>query len=86
MTERDVIDRINAGLEEEFEIAPEKLKPGAKLYEELGLDSLDAVDMVVTLEQRFKIKIREDDGIQSVRTLDDLYAFILEKVSSKPAS
>jgi len=81
MTDLDIIERINTGLEEEFEIPRDKLVPGAKLYEELGLDSLDAVDMVVVLEQQFKIKIREDDGIQSVRTLDDLYAFVLSKVA-----
>jgi len=83
MTDQEIIERINAGLQEEFEIPPEKLVAGAKLYEELGLDSLDAVDMVVVLEQQFKIKIREDDGIQAIRTLDDLYAFILAKVSSR---
>jgi len=85
MTEQEVAVRINAGLEEEFELAPEKLVPSASLYEELGLDSLDAVDMVVILEQRFKIKIREDDGIQSVKTLEELYAYIWEKVSSQKA-
>jgi acyl carrier protein len=84
MTDQEIIARINAGLAEEFEIPPEKLVPGAKLYEELGLDSLDAVDMVVVLEQQFKIKIREDDGIQTIRTLDDLHAFILSKVSLRP--
>jgi acyl carrier protein len=80
MTEKEIIERVNAELEQEFEIPADKLVPGANLYEELGLDSLDAVDMVVVLEQQFKIKIREADGIQSIRTLDDLYAFILSKV------
>jgi len=83
MTKQEVIARINAGLEEEFELASEKLVPQATLYEELGLDSLDAVDMVVILEQGFKIKIREDDGIQSVRTLEELYTYVWEKVSSQ---
>lgn len=85
MTDQEIIKRINEGLQEEFEIPKEKLIPGAKLYEELGLDSLDAVDMVVVLEQQFRIKIREDDGIQAIRTLDDLYVFILTKVSSRRA-
>jgi len=83
MTEQEVTARINAGLEEEFELDPRKLVPEATLYEELGLDSLDAVDMVVVLEQRFSIKIREDDGIQAVRTLRELHAYIWEKVSAK---
>ncbi|MYL84796.1 acyl carrier protein [Desulfovibrio aerotolerans] len=84
MTDQEIIERVNAGLEEEFEIPREKLVPDAKIYEELGLDSLDAVDMVVVLEQQFKIKIREDDGIQKIRTLADLYAFILQKVATRP--
>ncbi len=81
MTDQDIIERINTGLEEEFEIPREKLTLDANLYEELGLDSLDAVDMVVVLEKEFKIKIREDEGIQQVRTLGDLYGFVLSKVS-----
>ena len=83
MTEQEVIAGINAGMEEEFELAAGKLVPTAQLYEELGLDSLDAVDMVVVLEQRFSIKIREDDGIQAVKTLGELHAYIWEKVSAK---
>jgi len=83
VTEKDIIALINAGLEEEFELDPKRLVPSAKLYEELGLDSLDAVDMVVILEQRFAIKIREDDGIQAVKTLEELYAYVVGKVTAK---
>lgn len=80
VTEQQIILRINAALIDEFEIDSALLQPEASLYEDLGLDSLDSVDMVVVLEQSFKVKIRETDGIQNIRTLADLHAFVLGKV------
>lgn len=79
MTDQEIIDLINTSLAEEFELDPADMKPEANLYEELGLDSLDAVDMVVVLESAFKFKIREEDTIREIRTLDDIYRFVIFK-------
>ncbi len=79
MTEEEVIDLINKTLCEEFELDPEMMSPEATLYEDLELDSLDAVDMVVALEQAFKFKIREEERMRQIRTLGELYAYVLEK-------
>ena len=71
----EIKEKIDKVLEREFEIEPERLKPDAALFTDLELDSLDVVDLIVALEQAFKIKIRTDDaqGFRDVRTLDDLY-------------
>ena len=79
MTDQEVIDLINRSLAEEFELDLEKMVPEANLYEDLGLDSLDAVDMVIVLETAFNFKIRDNDAIKSIRTLGDLYNFVFEK-------
>jgi len=79
MTDQEVIDLINRSLAEEFELDLEKMVSEANLYEDLGLDSLDAVDMVIVLETAFNFKIRDNDAIKSIRTLDDLYKFVIEK-------
>ena len=67
--------KIDKVLENDFEIDPERLKPDVALFTDLELDSLDIVDLIVALEQAFKIKIRTDDAqeFRDVRTLDDLY-------------
>ena len=70
--------RVQDILREEFELDAERLVPSANLYEDLGLDSLDAVDMVVALEQGFGIKLTNEEAVRSVRTLSDLYALLKE--------
>jgi len=64
-------------MEEEFELNPESLKPDASLYEDLGLDSLDDVDMVVALEKAFGWKLTDEEAVRAVRTLDDLFQLII---------
>ncbi len=79
MTEQQIIELINTSLVEEFELDPEAMQPEANIYEDLGLDSLDTVDMVIVLEGAFKFKIREEEEIRQIRTLGDIYQFVNEK-------
>ncbi|MDR2668362.1 MAG: phosphopantetheine-binding protein [Desulfovibrio sp.] len=79
MTDREIIERADAAIAEEFELDPGALRPEALFREDLGLDSLDAVDMVVVLEQAFGIKIGKDPAIASIRSVSDMHAFILAK-------
>ncbi len=77
MTEKDIIIRINQVFEESFEIKKEKLEPQKHIFNDLGLDSLDIVDLVVALQQKFGVKIRNDERLRNIRTLEDIYQFIL---------
>lgn len=65
-------------LAEEFELAPDLLTADATLYDDLGLDSLDAVDMVVALEKAFGMKMTNEEAIRSVRTVGDLTAIVIK--------
>jgi acyl carrier protein len=64
-------------LSEEFELNPEQMRPDATLYDDLGLDSLDAVDMVVVLEKTFKMKLTDEKALRSIRTMDELFHFLI---------
>ena len=77
MTRDEVVTLTNRVFEDSFEIDKDKLVPQAKIFDELGLDSLDIVDLVVALQKQFKVQIREDERVRSIRTLDDIYNFIL---------
>ena len=77
MTDDEIFQRIKSIFIEEFELEPELLLPEATLFDDLGLDSLDAVDMVVALEKEFGVKVKDDESIRSVRTLDDLHRLLL---------
>lgn len=71
----DIVQRVNATLQQGFEIAPEKLVPEAHLFQDLELDSLDAVDLMVHLEDSLGIKV-EGEAFKDVRTLADVYAMV----------
>jgi len=77
MTEQEIIKLSNQVFEESFEIEKERLKPEMNIFLDLGLDSLDIVDLVVALQEKFGVKIRNDDRIKNIRTLGDIYKFIL---------
>lgn len=76
-TEQEIITLTNKVFEESFEIEKEKLQPQMNIFEDLGLDSLDVVDLVVALQKKFGVKIRDDERVRSIRTLGDIYQFIL---------
>ncbi len=72
-----IIELTNQVFEESFEIERERLRPEVDIFKDLGLDSLDIVDLVVALQSKFGVKIRNSDKVRSIRTLDDIYTFIL---------
>ncbi|MCE9687935.1 MULTISPECIES: acyl carrier protein [Shewanella] len=55
----------------EFEIDAAAITPEASLYQELDLDSIDAVDLVIKLQQMTGKKIQPDE-FKAVRTVDDV--------------
>ena len=77
-----IIEIVNKVLEEEFEIDGELLKPEALLYEDIGLDSLDAVDLIVMVDKELGVRIEEDDA-RSIKTLEDVYKIIDELLKEK---
>ncbi|MBV5336706.1 MAG: acyl carrier protein [Deltaproteobacteria bacterium] len=76
MTEQEIIEKTNKVFEESFEIEPERLLPDAHIFTDLGLDSLDIVDLIVALQSSFGVKIRNEEKVRDIRTLQDLYQFI----------
>ena len=70
-------------LAEEFELNAEEMTPEATLYDDLGLDSLDAVDMVVVLEKTFGMKLSDEATLRSIRTVDDLLKFLISLKEEK---
>ncbi|MDR2427027.1 MAG: phosphopantetheine-binding protein [Endomicrobium sp.] len=83
MTREEIIRTVNEALIKEFELEAEKMKPEANFFADLGLDSLDAVDMVIVLEQAFKIKIRTNYQVEKIMTLKDLYDYIEELMQNQ---
>jgi acyl carrier protein len=76
---------INRILIEEFEIDPTLLTPQASLQEKLGLDSLDAVDLVVSVERKFHCRLDEQQ-IKQMRCVQDIYDYVERFAASAPGN
>jgi acyl carrier protein len=76
-TEEEITEMVDEVLEEGFELERELIVADAHLFDDLELDSLDIVDLVVAMQKKFGIHIREDERIAEVRTVRDLHQFIL---------
>lgn len=84
MTEQEIINTINRVFEESFEIEKEKLQPQAHIFNDLGLDSLDIVDLIVALQKSFGVNIRNEESVRNIRTLGDVYQFIFDIKNKEP--
>jgi acyl carrier protein len=71
MTRDEVYDRLSEYLQDLFEVPVEDIAPDAKLYEDLDLDSIDAVDLVVRLQDLTNRKIPPEE-FKTVRTVGDV--------------
>ena len=78
-TKQDVFNVLQQLMVKEFELEAEQVQLEAHLYEDLDLDSIDAVDLVVKLREITGKKI-EPDAFKTVRTVgnvvDEVYALI----------
>jgi acyl carrier protein len=75
MTKKEIFNTLSDYLEEYFEVPRSQITLEAKLYEDLDLDSIDAVDLVVKLQELTQQKIPPTD-FKEVRSVGD----VVEKV------
>ena len=76
MTNEEIKSSVNRIFEEGFEINPDDLHAEAHIFNDLGLDSLDIVDLIVMLQKEFKVQVREDERLREIRTVGDLYNYL----------
>lgn len=72
---QQAISLVNDTFVKEFELAAAQVVPEARLREDLGLDSLDAVDLLVALEKSLNTRIPEETA-RAMKTVGDIHAFI----------
>ncbi len=80
MKTSEIFDKIKDFFMEEFEIEEELITMDAGLFTDLGLDSIDALDMVGMLESNYDIEVKENE-IKNIRTIRDVVQFISGKVA-----
>jgi acyl carrier protein len=74
-------DEVRAAVADHLGIDPERLTDQASLSEDLGLDSLAGIELATALEDRFSLRIT-DDELAAVKTYGDLQRLVLRKVAA----
>ena len=81
MTRNEIDEKVKEFLIDDLEIDEEKIAPEALLKDDLGIDSLDFVDIVVIVERKFGFKIKPEE-MADVKTLAQFCDYIESKVNA----
>lgn len=70
-----IFERVKEMIKEELNVPEEKITLQARLAEDLGADSIDAVELIMNIEDEFNIQV-SDELAQSIKTVGDLVKHI----------
>jgi len=77
------VERVTATLKEvlieEFEVEEDEIVSGANFFEDLDMDSLDAIDLIVMMDKKLGIDLKAEDA-QKIRTIDEFIDLIMTRV------
>ena len=76
----DLFGRIQSIVAEQLGVEPTEVTKDASILDDLGADSLDVVELVMTLEEAFNIEV-PDDAVEELRTIGDVQRFVESHVS-----
>lgn len=79
MKREEIVEKVNHFLVEDFEIDPSKLGEDKLITTEIGIDSLDMVDIIVRVNEEFGFKLEKTE-LMEVKTLGDFYDLLLKHV------
>ena len=80
-----VFDKVKELIVEQLDVDEDSVTSGANIQDDLGADSLDVVDLVMSLEEEFDLEI-PDEAVETIKTVGDIVKYIednQESVSSK---
>lgn len=69
------LDDIKEVVVEQLSVNPDEVKPDAKFVEDLGADSLDVVELIMALEEKFGVDIPDDEA-EKIQTVQDVVDYI----------
>ena len=75
-----VHDKVKAIIAEQLGVKPEEVTPEASFVDDLGADSLDTVELIMELENRFNIQIPDEDQ-EKIQTVGDAITYVTSKIS-----
>ncbi|MED9970046.1 MAG: acyl carrier protein [Ruminococcus sp.] len=70
-----VLEKVKAILAEQFDVEEDKITADTDLQEDLGADSLDVVDLLMSIEDEFEVEV-PDEEIENIKTVGALVSYI----------
>ena len=70
-----VFEKVKSIVADQLDVEEEKVTAEASITEDLGADSLDVVDLVMSLEEDFDIEI-PDEAVENIKTVGDIVSYI----------
>ncbi len=70
-----VLEKVKAILAEQFDVEEEKITADTSIINDLGADSLDVVDLLMSIEDEFEVEV-PDEEIENIKTVEDLVKYI----------
>lgn len=74
----EILDRVRKIIVERLDVEPSEVTLEAAIKEDLGADSLDAVDLIMEVEDEFQVSI-EDEEAEAINTVGDIVEYINKK-------
>ncbi|MEA5011310.1 MAG: acyl carrier protein [Angelakisella sp.] len=74
-----IFEKVAAILAEQLDADAEEITMSTDIVDDLGADSLDIVDLVMSMEDEFDIEI-PDEALEGVRTVEDMVKYLEERV------
>jgi acyl carrier protein len=81
----EILLQIQRMMKDLFELEPDRVQPAARLVEDLELDSLDAIDLAVKVEESTGLAF-DEKKLRSLRTVEDVIVALQELLASKAAT
>ena len=83
MATQDVADALREIMAARLGLTAEQIVPEARLVEDLGLDSLDAVELAIAVERKFDIEVPEEE-LTKLKTVADMLALVESRAGQAP--
>jgi acyl carrier protein len=75
MTNKQLVEEISTIIEERLGVSAADITPEKSLINDLGADSLDSVELIMSIEQKFGISIPEE-AAENIKTVGDIISYV----------
>ena len=82
MSDDEIFAHLQATIAELFELEPSEITRSSTVFQDLDLDSIDAIDLVAKLQQ-FTGRRIEEDTMRAVKTVDDLVRILAKQLADQ---